>query len=148
MISQRAHHTTREKAIGMRKPRSVMVLSPSLLEVVPQFAPDALDAVEIGGAAPDVLRVARAIDAGPHDLGHAGGSARKDDDLVGHVDRFLDGVGDEYDALPLLAEQTQEILLELATYLFVHRRERLVPQQDVGGHCHRSRQADTLAHPA
>jgi hypothetical protein len=65
-------------------------------------------------------------------LADAGGRGRQDQDAVGQVDRLVDVVGDQQDreagAVPHLEQQ----VLQVGPGLSVHRRERLVQQQDLG----------------
>ena len=95
-----------------------------------------------------LVGAAAAVDAGADDLRHARRAAGHDHDLVGDVDGLLDRVGHEDHGLALVAEQPQQVVLELAADLLVDRRERLVHQQDVGVHGERPGEADALPHPA
>src|SRR5919106_4765624 len=142
--SHMANHTSSENAIGIRWPRSSM----SALQVAAELVPDLLDPVEVGGAAPDLVGAAAPVDTGANDLRDPRGAPGQDDDLVGDVDGLLDRMGHEDHGLALLAEQPQQVVLELAADLLVDGREGLVHQQDVGVHRERPGESDALAHPA
>src|SRR5919106_2547666 len=120
----------------------------SLLQVALELAPDLLDPIEIGGAAPDAVGVTAAVDPGADRLRHPAGAPGQDDDLVGDVDGLLDRVGHEDHRLVLLAEQPQQVLLELAADLLVDRGEGLVHQQDLGVHGQGPGEAYALPHSA
>src|SRR5918992_4125083 len=142
--SHMANHTSSENAIGSRWPRSSM----SALQVAAELVPDLLDPVEVGGVAPDLVGAAAAVDPRADHLRHARRAPGQDDDLVGDVDGLLDRMGHEDHGLALVAEQPQEVVLELAADLLVHRRKGLVHQQDVGVHREGPGEADALPHPA
>src|ERR671915_2326942 len=142
--SQMANHTSSENAIGIRWPRSSM----SPLQVAAELVPDLLDPVQVGGVAPDLVGAAAAVDPRADHLRHARRATGQDDDLVGDVDGLLDRMGHEDHGLALIAEQPQQVVLELAADLLVDRREGLVHQQDVGVHPEGPREADALPHPA
>src|SRR5688572_2530519 len=142
--SHMANHTSSENAIGIRCPRSSM----SRLQVAAELVPDLLDPVEVGGAAPDLVGAAAAVDTGANHLRHRRGAPGQDDDLVGDVDGLLDRMRHEDHGLALVAEQPQQVVLELAADLLVDRREGLVHQQDVGVHREGPGEADALPHTA
>ena len=85
---------------------------------------------------------------GADDLRHAARARQQNGDLVGDVDRLLDGVGDEEERLALPRDELEQVLLELAPGLLVDGRERLVHQQHLAVDGERPREADALAHPA
>src|SRR5919106_463827 len=142
--SQMANHTSSENAIGTLWPRS----STSALQVAAELVPDLLDPVEVGRVAPDLVGAAAAVDTRANDLRHPRGALGQDDDLVGDVDGLLDRMGHEDHGLVLVAEQAQQVVLELAADLLVDRREGLVHQQDVGVHGEGPGESDALPHPA
>src|SRR5919106_3600652 len=142
--SQMANHASSENAMGTRWPRS----STSALQVAAELVPNLLDPVEVGGVAPDLVGAAAVVDPWADHLRHARRPPGQDDDLVGDVDGLLDRVGHEDHGLALVAEQPQQVVLELAADLLVDRREGLVHQQDVGVHREGPGEADALPHPA
>lgn len=83
-----------------------------------------------------------------HNTHDAPGARTQQGHTVGNVDRLLDTVGDENDGLLFDFEQNDQVFLELAAGLLIHRRKRFVHQQDVGVYGQRPGQADPLAHPA
>src|SRR5688500_12201086 len=111
--SHMANHTSSENAMGIRWPRSSM----SPLQVAAELVPDLLDPVEVGGIAPDLVGAAAAVDPRADHLRHARRTPGQDDDLVGDVDGLLDRMGHEDHGLALVAEQPQQVVLELAAAL-------------------------------
>ena len=77
--------------------------------------------------------------------------AAEDDDAVGHLDRLLDIVRDDDDALgrhAALQPQIDDVAAQRLGGQHVERRERLVEQQHVGIDDERAGEADALAHAA
>ena len=84
----------------------------------------------------------------PHDAAGVGG---KDEDTVAHLDRFLDIVRDQHDALDgqtALLPQLQQIGSQGLGSEHVERRKRLVHQQDVRVDDKGAGKSHTLAHTA
>src|SRR5262245_18795168 len=130
-ISHRRHQTRIEAIMGTRYPNSVIALSRHIL---PQALPDLFHRIEIGAVPPDIVGRGGAIDVRLDDLGHLARPLRQQHHAIGDIDRLLDTMGDENEGLALHRAKMQQVLLEFAPGLLVHRRERLVHQQHVGIH--------------
>ena len=79
------------------------------------------------------------------------GVAAENEDTVGHVDRLLNVMGHDQDALgrdPPLDPQIEKIVAQGLGRQHVELRERFVEQQDVGVDDERARKADALLHAA
>ena len=76
------------------------------------------------------------------------GACVEHDDAVGEIDRLVDVVRHEENRHVELLTDLQHQVLEVAAGLGVHRRERLVHQQDRGLVRERARDRDALLHPA
>src|SRR5688572_6733877 len=126
--------------------RSVFTRMPSY--VLSEHSPDFVDGVEVAPVAADLIRAFAAIDVGSDDVRNGARPRREERDLVGEVRRLLDAVGDEDHRLLVVAQEIEQVLLELAPRLLVDRGERLVHQDDVGVHGQRAGEADALAHAA
>ena len=86
-----------------------------------------------------------------HFRADAPGVAAEDQDAVGHVDRFLDIVRHDHDALgrdPPLRPQIEQIVAQGLGGQHVELRKRLVEQQNVGIDDEGAGKADALPHAA
>src|SRR4051812_49150317 len=92
--------------------------------------------------------IARLAEVDLHDLLHFRGRMCEHDDAVGEIHRLVDVVGDEQDGDAVFLAHAQHEVLEVAAGLCVHRRERLVHEQDRGLIGERSRDRDALLHAA
>src|ERR1700741_2149271 len=137
-ISQSTNQTASESSVFIRASSYVL----------PEHAPDLVDGVEVAAVAPDLIRCLVAIYIWSNYFGNAPRARREQRDLVGQVRRLLDAVGDKNDRFLVVAQEVQQVLLELAPRLLVDRGERLVHQDDVGVDGERAREADALAHAA
>jgi hypothetical protein len=114
-----------------------------------QGLPNLLDRVQEPLLPADfICGLAFTLQIGVHDLVDPARPGRQQDDPIGDINRLLDRMGHEDDALVLLRQEIKQLLLKQPAGLLVDRREGLVHEQHVGVHAKRSGQSDPLAHAA